>query len=50
MGPAKAALDYLYGRGQFMPPAGMSPEEMSSKLADRIGYAQATGRLRKSDG
>lgn len=50
MGPAKTALDFLYERGQFMPPAGMSPGEMSGKLTERIAYAQETGRLRKSDG
>ena len=49
MGPAKAVLDDLYARGQFMPPAGRSPEEMSGLLAERIAYAQETGRLRKPE-
>ncbi|MGI9342236.1 MAG: nitrilase-related carbon-nitrogen hydrolase [Gammaproteobacteria bacterium] len=47
--PAKQALDLLYKRGQFMPPAGKSPDEMSAALESRIKYAQDTGRLRKSE-
>ncbi|MEZ5498758.1 MAG: nitrilase-related carbon-nitrogen hydrolase [Steroidobacteraceae bacterium] len=49
MQPAKAVLDNLYRRGQFVPPAGRSVEEMSKLLEERIRYAQRTGRLRKSD-
>lgn len=44
----KGVFDDLYGRGQFTPPAGYEPEEMSKLLQDRIDYAQNTGRLRKS--
>ena len=44
----KGVFDDLYGRGQFTPPAGYEPEEMSKLLQDRIDYAQKTGRLRKS--
>ena len=49
LGPAKQVLDQLYARGQFMPPAGKSPEEMSAVLEARIKYAQDTGRLKKND-
>lgn len=49
LGPAKAVLDQLYARGQFMPPAGKTAEEMSSVLEERIKYAQDTGRLKKND-
>ncbi len=44
----KGVFDDLYGRGQFTPPTGYEPEEMSTLLQDRIDYAQKTGRLRKS--
>lgn len=44
----KGVFDDLYGRGQFTPPAGYEPEDMSKVLQDRIDYAQKTGRLRKS--
>ena len=49
LGPAKAVMDQLYARGQFMPPAGKTAEEMSTILENRIKYAQETGRLKKSD-
>jgi predicted amidohydrolase len=43
----KEVFDDIYGRGQFTPPAGRDPQDMSQVLQDRIDYAQATGRLRK---
>jgi len=46
---AKTAIDDLYARGQFMPPAGYKPDEMSGLLDKRIAHAQATGRLRKPE-
>jgi predicted amidohydrolase len=44
----KEVFDDLYGRGQFTPPAGYAPEDISKLLEQRIRYAQETGRLRKS--
>ncbi len=44
----KEVFDDLYGRGQFTPPAGMEPEDVSKQLERRIRYAQETGRLKKS--
>ncbi|MEX2125739.1 MAG: nitrilase-related carbon-nitrogen hydrolase [Woeseia sp.] len=44
----KEVFDDLYARGQFTPPAGYEPEEMSGVLQKRIDYAQSTGRLRKT--
>jgi hypothetical protein len=44
----KEVFDDLYGRGQFTPPAGYEPEDISELLQKRIDYAQKTGRLRKS--
>ncbi|MDJ0928096.1 MAG: nitrilase-related carbon-nitrogen hydrolase [Gammaproteobacteria bacterium] len=49
MAPCRDVLDQLYERGQFMPPAGMQPGDMSQQLDERIAYAQTTGRLRKPD-
>ena len=46
---ARAAIDTLYERGQFVPPAGREPGDISKLLDERIAYAQRTGRLRKSD-
>jgi predicted amidohydrolase len=43
------AIDGLYAQGQFVPPHGCEPGEMSGKLVERIEYAQRTGRLRKPD-
>jgi hypothetical protein len=40
-------LNTLYGRGQFMPPAGYEVEDMPKLFEKRIRYAQETGRLRK---
>jgi hypothetical protein len=44
----KEVFDDLYARGQFVPPAGYEPEDMSKLLQKRIDFAQASGRLRKS--
>ena len=44
----KEVFDDLYGRGQFTPPAGYEPHEVSGLLEKRIKYAQDTGRLKKS--
>ena len=44
----KEVFDDLYARGQFTPPAGMEPDEVSDLLQKRIDYAQSTGRLRKN--
>jgi hypothetical protein len=41
-------FDDLYARGQFTPPAGYEPEDISKLLEKRIEYAQQTGRLKKS--
>ncbi len=43
-------FDRLYERGQFTPPAGYEPADMSRLLEQRITYAQETGRLKKADG
>lgn len=48
----KGVFDDLYGRGQFTPPAGYEPEEMSKLLQDRIDYAQkpvACARVRNEE-
>ena len=45
----KMAIDELYARGQFVPPAGVAPDKVSELLDERIAYAQRTGRLRKSE-
>ena len=47
MDGAKQVLNTLYGRGQFMPPAGYTAEDMPKLFEKRIRYAQETGRLRK---
>jgi predicted amidohydrolase len=44
----KEVFDDLYERGQFTPPAGMGPKDVSKQLERRIQYAQETGRLKKS--
>ena len=41
-------FDDLYARGQFTPPAGYAAEDISKLLAERIAYAQDTGRLKRS--
>lgn len=43
----KEVFNALYARGQFTPPAGYQPHEISELLEKRIRYAQQTGRLRK---
>ena len=37
----KAVLENLYGRGQFMPPHGLRPEDMPKLLDERVQRAQA---------
>jgi hypothetical protein len=44
----KEVFDDIYERGQFTPPAGYAPEDISKLLEQRIAYAQKTGRLKKS--
>jgi len=44
----KEVFDDLYERGQFTPPAGVEPEDVSKILQKRIDYAQQTGRLQKT--
>jgi hypothetical protein len=44
----KEVFDDLYARGQFTPPAGYEPQDISKLLEQRIRYAQETGRLKKS--
>jgi len=48
MGPVKEVFRELYGRGQFMPPAGRTAEEMPNLHEQRIRRAQEIGALRKS--
>jgi hypothetical protein len=48
MGPLKEVFRELYGRGQFMPPAGRTAEEMPGLHEQRIRRAQEIGALRKS--
>jgi predicted amidohydrolase len=43
---AKVALERLYARGQFTPPAGYKPEQMAELLAKRVSEAQRRGTLR----
>ena len=43
---AKVALERLYARGQFTPPAGYQPGEMAALLAKRVDEAQRRGALR----
>jgi len=44
---AKSALKTIYGRGQYVPPHGMTAEEMPDQLDRRIRNAQKRGALRK---
>lgn len=48
MGPLEQVFRELYGRGQFMPPAGLTVEDMPRQHARRIERAQGIGALRKS--
>lgn len=43
----KQAMERLYRRGQFTPPAGYSIEQMPQLLADRVADGQRRGALRK---
>jgi len=45
----KAVLENLYGRGQFMPPHGLRPEDMPKLLDERVQRAQAIGTLRRDE-
>ena len=47
MGPVKEVFADLYQRGQFMPPGGMTAEEMPEQHERRIRHAQKIGVLRK---
>ena len=46
---AKEAFTTLYGRGQFVPPAGLSAEDMPDLLERRVRAAQARGTLRPDE-
>jgi len=46
---AKQALDMLYGQGTFTPPFGLTADQMSAELAERVAWAHKTGTLRKDD-
>jgi hypothetical protein len=48
MGPVKQVFADLYGRGQFMPPAGSTVADMPELHEQRVRHAQSTGTLRKS--
>ena len=45
----KAVMENLYGRGQFMPPHGIRPEEMPQVLEERVKRAQSLGVLRRDE-
>ena len=45
----KEVFDDLYARGQFTPPRGYGPGDVSELLDQRIRYAQETGRLKGSE-
>jgi hypothetical protein len=47
MGPLGRVFEQLYGRGQFMPPAGMSVADMGKLHERRVRSAQERGTLRK---
>jgi hypothetical protein len=47
MGPLKKVFENLYGRGQFVPPAGMSVADMGNLHEKRVVSAQQRGTLRK---
>jgi predicted amidohydrolase len=46
MGPVKHVFREFYSQGRFMPPAGMSAEEMPELHEKRVKHAQAIGTLR----
>jgi len=48
MGPVKQVFADLYGRGQFMPPAGLTVAEMPNLHEARVRHAQDIGTLRKT--
>ena len=45
----QVVLEKLYGRGQFMPPHGVSVKEMPQILEKRVKTAQAIGVLRRNE-
>ncbi len=47
MGPLSQVFEQLYGRGQSLPPAGMSVAEMGQIHERRVRSAQERGTLRK---
>jgi branched-chain amino acid transport system substrate-binding protein len=47
MGPLKKVFENLYGRGQFVPPAGMTVADMGNLHEKRVVSAQQRGTLRK---
>jgi predicted amidohydrolase len=47
MAPLKEVFRDLYGREQFMPPAGMSVDDMANLHEQRVRSAQARGTLKK---
>ena len=49
MGPLKQVFANLYGRGQFVPPAGMNVGDMGQLHERRVRAAQALGTLKKDD-
>jgi predicted amidohydrolase len=49
MAVCKDAIDHLYETGQFTPPAGCEPGDMSRLFDERVAYAQSTGRLMKPE-
>ena len=48
MGPLDTVFKDLYGRGQFMPPAGMTVEDMPKLHRKRVRAAQDRGTLKKN--
>jgi len=42
-------MERLYGRGQFIPPHGIRPEEMPQVLEERVKRAQSLGILRREE-
>jgi hypothetical protein len=45
----KTVMERLYGRGQFIPPHGIRPEEMPQVLEERVKRAQSLGILRREE-
>ena len=49
MGPLDTVFRDIYGRGQFMPPAGKTAEDMPKLHRRRVRAAQDRGTLKKND-